>query len=867
MLQSNLKFDELNTSNEIDSVNKYFEEITDCFKNKSEKLIIYSKDSKGKSKLVYNYARKYMPDSTIWVNCESEELIKHYFRNTLAKELEIELIPNDYTQLLSNIKGRLESLYIQGKRHLFIFDNIQDYELIKKYILIFNAYNVYFLITTNDQKCEIIKKPANVGFINLDENLYYSKDSIENKLGRILEVNNSNEEYLLLKWLLAYQQEFIPHRCIKEIINMSKNKEFKEDISQSPAFFEDESLLEKAILGLKNELIIDEMRINNEIYLKINSAQEIRSYLFDFKIDYLALIESIQLKLVDLLITGFKFCNKDENSFESILLRKTYIHVSIMILSYFEREDINRKFAENDDFKSKISILYICMATTFYSVFHDSQIELYYLKKSSKILRELQRKNIYTERVLCLLFTLGKVYSRSLSNNENLKLAETYFNEILQLQKAHLSTNFNNEQSLIYLHLGQIQTYTNNIQKAKASFANALLYVEEEKSLYYVFTLKCISQLFLSTRQFDNSLKILDNAIEILKELKEEKRYCGTLFVQKAECLFNLERYEECKEYLEKAEEFLKKEYANYSCSEMLLVFKLYIGLYRLILNNETKAKEYFMKLEDYIKNLNYVNVNENIASIYNNFASLRLDNFGEQSFKFLNHSNAFMNTITEMGSGLKEIDAYVNYNTVEPLRLPYIERTQDNQIKLKEDKEDFHLRIYQIEFLMNQATVSGKLFKAYSSEINGYMKALNYANENGLNYYRLHLLERIALFFKREKKFQFFLDYILQAYNISLEIPYESHLKSEICIHVGDAYLMLKEPQDAIRYLQESIKIHGELVKKNRNIMKEDPFFNICVFERLVIAYKQLNDDSKAKEYNDKVEKASEEYEKQKKV
>ena len=178
----------------------YLDEINDSFQT-NQILVIHSFDGVGKTTLALQYCNRLISndyDACIrWFNADSSEKLQLEYKR-LSKLLDIN--GDDLNFIIERINMKLKQFQ---KEILFVFDGVESYDHIDKYINTKLPKNIKILITTRDQskhidypKIEIEPFGINEAQEYINKNLAKHININDELMNRILELAKSTNEYI-----------------------------------------------------------------------------------------------------------------------------------------------------------------------------------------------------------------------------------------------------------------------------------------------------------------------------------------------------------------------------------------------------------------------------------------------------------------------------------------------------------------------------------------------------------------------------------------------------------------------------------------------------------------------------------------------
>jgi cellulose biosynthesis protein BcsQ len=192
---------------------KYLNNIKDLFET-NQILIIHGFGGVGKTTLALEYcnllATSNDPDPNIrWFNSSSGEILEIEYKK-LSRLLDINVIGEDLDFVIERTNMKLKQI---SKEILFVFDNVESYDDIERYINKKLPKNIKILITTRNQLKNVDFPKIELEPFGIEEAKEYlnknlsKKDKTEDKIDRIVELAKSTNEYILpikLEIIISY---------------------------------------------------------------------------------------------------------------------------------------------------------------------------------------------------------------------------------------------------------------------------------------------------------------------------------------------------------------------------------------------------------------------------------------------------------------------------------------------------------------------------------------------------------------------------------------------------------------------------------------------------------------------------------------
>jgi hypothetical protein len=483
-------------------------DLINLFKN-TNKVIIYSQKPSGKIMLALFYnvimilcSRQDKINCFKWINCQSEELVILYLRSVICSELGLEIddLKLDDEELFKILKKK----FIEIKNHpksnskfIIMFYNCNQRTPLEKYINLFEAgLNAQILITTNDDS---VNKENVANVIRLDqENLFFKK---------YLQLKYMDpNDLLLLKWLTAFQQEFISFSISKAILEFNQNEKMldmnnQDDNSQyvlANLSFDSSFSFVDAIKRLFKNHFISEIFSNNEKYIKLNYC----SFLEE---NFISDVERLKYRILILFSNQLEISISNYEAFTPSI--KIFYQCLITLLQQTESEHL-----DNVDFQIKISNLYQFLAVFNDFNLYDRNTQLNFMFKCNEIRKKHRLKYADGDKRLSESFNnTGIFYTETDS-----KKAIGFFVESLDLRLNDYLLNEKSTSSmhgicLMHSNLGKLYFDNGNKSKAHFHFQNVLAFSESLGKLPFVHLIQNISSMY----EAEYAIKLLNVAIYV----------------------------------------------------------------------------------------------------------------------------------------------------------------------------------------------------------------------------------------------------------------------------------------------------------------------------------------------------------------
>jgi tetratricopeptide (TPR) repeat protein len=425
---------------------------------------------------------------------------------------------------------------------------------------------------------------------------------IEHKINKL--VKYSEKQFLLLKWLVAFNEEFIPNILFTSLLE--KNEEvFKEKNENVHLFLPSCDFLD-FLDGLKEIGFIsscslyfgfyfngdDEDNDDGDDYIKINYLSEIQDFMNK---KYSSDMQLLQEKLINSLNAAF-----DDASNSTM-----FYYAGVNFVEHFKPMN-----------KSMLDLSDICLnMATICELFSDKQYQLFYLKKSLNLVNEYSKistENVsdIKERIYQIKASLGKYYYANGNNKHEVKISIEYFKDVLSelLSDFMINQKLNEEDKTniisSYMNLGLAYESVSDFKNAEFYYANALLNYENAKhpdTLLYVNLLNNISLLYKRLLKYNLALKYIEKALDVNDESDDDKAQSYTI---KGNCLHALEQYDQVIKCYDAANEIYER--LNPPRYPNIQIFNLYTfyAEHYLDLGDMRKSEEFKEKAKLISKNI-----------------------------------------------------------------------------------------------------------------------------------------------------------------------------------------------------------------------------------------------------------------------
>jgi hypothetical protein len=484
-------------------------DLINLFKN-TNKVILYSQKPCGKTLLAlfYNVIMRLCirQDKIVWfkwINCQSEELVILYLRSVICRELGLEI--DDLKLGDEELFKILEKKFIETKNHpksnskcIVMFYNCSQIASIQKYINLFEAgLNAQILITTNDNA---VNKENVPNVIRLDqENLFF------NKYLQFKSYMDPND-FLLLKWLTAFQQEFISVSILKAILELNENEKMSDLKDQDEnskyvlaklSFDSTFSFIDSYKILYKN-YFISNFFLNYEDFIKLNYC----SFLDE---NFISDVERLKCRILIL------FCNQLEISifnYEAFTPNiKIFYQCLITLLQQMES-----KHLDDVEFQIKISNLYLFLSLFNNFTLYDRKTQLSFMFKCNEIRKKHRLKYVDGDKRLSeSMNDIGIFYTETDSKKAIgffIEALDLLLNDYLLNQK---STSLMRGICLMHNNLGKLYFENGNKSKAHFHFQNVLAFSESLDKLSFVILIQNISSMY----EASYATKLLNVAINV----------------------------------------------------------------------------------------------------------------------------------------------------------------------------------------------------------------------------------------------------------------------------------------------------------------------------------------------------------------
>ena len=601
------------------------------FEMENNLAILYNKKTNGKTNLALDYSiSKFLKANcdennkirkVHWIDASNIELIKFYYRNELSIELQLECITNEFTHLCTRLKDKI--LLNENKLYLFIYDNVKNIEA-RDMILIWPE-NVKVIVTTQD---EAVKNSFNVSKKKVVENILAADlicENIEKKIDNLLK-----HEENLLKWLVAFKQEFFPLQIFQNILRAHNIHpiENHNHLCSIPVDLK----LEQSINSLVHFGFIDILRLKTTDLIKINNRLAIEA-LFKKEI---CIIEKRLLELFN-----FDF---DAKNIENQVIYPT-------IIKFVEKLKPEKEFAV------VLSNIYFKIATFNKSFLSDKQIEFLYLNKSLNLRLDFCQDE--PKRIAEIKNLIGLYYLDNAKVLSDYNTAIELFKEALdvELNEYMLNEQQNNEISTVYANLGIAYLKIDDYSQSKFYLSNALMLCNvsnkpAEKATLY----NTISVFYGQIKNYKTAIEFSNKSLELNNDVFELAAVTNT---HKGRFYFYLSRYDEAIACFVKAEKLLSKVFSENQPRESKMNLYLNYGLFYKELGQIEKSNEYFEKADLIQKS--FFGTERNVASnMVKSVKALQALDEGKnlEAFRNIEKSKNFSESL-----GINEalIDALVN--------------------------------------------------------------------------------------------------------------------------------------------------------------------------------------------------------------
>ena len=761
----------------IEQLNKV-KEIDELFNLKIEEgklnqyVILFNKESNGKTKLAIDYANSLLNRKIVkWINASSSEKIKMSFRNFL-NELNLFCIPNDLKGLREHLKKKLSK---DGNNYLFIFDNVKNFKEVRDNMLIW-PINVKVLITTKDESMVKIEEIPTFDEQKIIKDILREPENIDSirykieTLGQYLKIEPI--DILVLKWMVALNEEFIFTNCFLFLLSVSNMKfelyNKKHDLFEKYLIHCSTDLL-PSFHKLKDNGFIDFVIMNGKEFFKINNVSILRDLFND--------IELLEKEMVLI----FKI------AFPINLIAEQHKMLYPVIVNFLE----NFKCKENETI-ILLSDLYFTLSGYEKSIFADFQKQYFYLNKCLDIRKECCPDD--EDRMCEIKNSTGLYYIENAKNENCYKIAIENLSEALDiaLKQLAIGQKINSNIHMCYSNLGLAYLKLGDLMSSKFYFLSALSYMNlsgTNDSSLPMMIYNNLSNLYARMDNFDLALKFIDKSLSIQYEDFHEHR--AQILINKGNICMSLEDYKEAIESFEQAKliiESLEKFKKTYS-SELKLTLYLSYGLLLREIGEVNKSTVFLEKAHLIQKSL-YLNDNFYLKSNFEQNEAIKL--FQERDIYFAKHK---------------------------------LERALNSGNLFKSNN---------IEIMISYALVLALKGDTISSIIFLY-QALDLTYKSNRKKQRIEILNKIGKYFLEKKMFKTSISYYLDAHNIYVEVfGNKDNLKiAETFLGIAMSHCDLNNFEESYKFALRSLEIHENLFENNtsEHVRNND----LCVLYELI--------------------------------
>lgn len=512
---------------------RYFS-IIDKILMKTRRVVLFSEKSTGKTYLIMNYIQNKKQFRCFIIGAESDTQIKLFIRQNFSKFFKIDAKKFDDDQLLNKIRSSFDST---SQKYLLVFLSVNDCKLVQKYMLAFDSQHLYLIFVSNDKSTPSdIDSKILVDFSN--QALYYSKFKIEDRMSKL-----NADEMLLLKWILAFRQTFVPYELLHHLIDIDideKSRSLKETLC-----FRTGTSVETIIGTLQQKSLIQFFHPN----IKINSIREVVFFFRKQSIDILY----ISMRILNLLS---KCVEKDKLEFKTYDTH-TFYRCSIHLIEYFENSYALKSMdsIESMQVKMNISNLYHYMIVFNDHTIYDSKNHWLYTTKCYELRKKLHKHTNHlpdAKRKLYEIIRHMTVISEFFLGKDAIKQREEMFIECVNLGiENNLVYDEKCFQSLDFMNLGVFYYKNGQFEKANYFFQNSLISLKCLADENKIIIIHNISKFY----EPNFALKLLNNLLNSCRF--ENNSFRSELFIRKAICYKKLQNYTEALANIDQAEKFL----------------------------------------------------------------------------------------------------------------------------------------------------------------------------------------------------------------------------------------------------------------------------------------------------------------------
>ena len=334
---SNLKCFKKKLDNEFPTniIQNYFithipNEAIESLLNENKLVIIYGHPGIGKTTHVKQYCTYISKKDKIvrWIDAWSENEIRKSIKKIVEQIIKDTVNSDDFDTICTHLARAIKN-DLNEQSIIFVFDNLENFEILKNFIAKFvGMNNIQLLVTTKDssfkEKLSKYKfKDIRIDFFGYKQARQFFENSLDKKY------SNVEKNILVKKVLKSEEDAFLPH-TLNSIVNFINNTDF-----------EIEEFLRKPICEIKHTYFSFYEKIENKnsmkilYYMSLMDPNRIPSFLiidlFKNDID----IESLQEAIDVLIRMGFI------ESFKSDKLKYFSIHRLIQATSKTFRKSKN----------------------------------------------------------------------------------------------------------------------------------------------------------------------------------------------------------------------------------------------------------------------------------------------------------------------------------------------------------------------------------------------------------------------------------------------------------------------------------------------------------------------------------------------
>jgi tetratricopeptide (TPR) repeat protein len=313
-------------------------------------------------------------------------------------------------------------------------------------------------------------------------------------------------DFLLLKWLTAFQQELVAVSILKAILEFNQSEKMLnmknqddnslyvlDNLSFDPSF----SFVD-TIKRLFKNYFISEVFSNHEKYIKLNYSSFLdENFIFD--------VERLKYRILILFSNQLEISIFNYEAFTQSI--KTFYQCLITMLQQMESKSL-----DDVNFQIKISNLYHFIAVFNNFNLYDRNTQLSFMFKCNEIRKKHRLKYVDGDKRLSeSINNTGVFYTET-----DLKKAIEFFVESLDLRLNDYLLNEKSTSSmhgicLMHNNLGKLYFDIGNKSKAHFHFQNVLAFSESLGKLPFVHLIQNISSLY----EAEYAIKLLNMAVYV----------------------------------------------------------------------------------------------------------------------------------------------------------------------------------------------------------------------------------------------------------------------------------------------------------------------------------------------------------------